>query len=150
MISHSPSPNGVDLLNDQDIIGILSSVRCIALVGASDDPERPSHYVMAYLQHRGYRVIPVSPRLAGETLLGETVYSDVTSIPTDIQLDMVELFINAQRVPAVAEQAIERPVKVVWMQLGVIDQISAQKLRQNDIVVAMNRCPKIEIPRLGL
>ena len=125
---------------------ILETVRTIALVGASDKPHRPSHEVMAYLQGRGYRVIPVNPRLAGKTLLGETVYADLASIPGTI--DMADLFLAPNHTDPVIDAAIDKGIPVVWMQIGVINETGASRAENAGISVVMDRCPKQEIPRL--
>lgn len=127
---------------------ILETVRTIALVGASDKPNRPSHEVMAYLQGRGYRVIPVNPRLAGGTVLGETVYGNLASIPDSI--DMVDLFLAPDRTDAVIDAAIERGIPVIWMQIGVINEEGAARAEKAGTTVVMDKCPKQEIPRLGI
>lgn len=127
---------------------ILESVRTIALVGASEKPHRDSHSVMAFLQGRGYRVIPVNPRLAGGQLLGEPVYPNITSIPDTI--DMVDLFLASHRVGPIVDEAIRKGVGVVWMQIGVIDEEAAQRAEDAGLKVVMDRCPKQEIPRLGV
>lgn len=122
---------------------ILQSVQTIALAGASEKTHRASHEVMAFLQERGYRVIPVNPRLAGTTLLRETVYDTVSSIPEPV--DMVDLFLASHRVAPVVEQSIEKGVSVVWMQLGVIHPEAASRAEAAGIKVVMDRCPKQEI-----
>ncbi|TBW54882.1 CoA-binding protein [Marinobacter halodurans] len=128
---------------------ILETVRTIALVGASEKPHRDSHTVMAFLQGRGYRVIPVNPRLAGGTLLGERVYPNITSIPDKI--DMVDLFLASHRVGAVVDEALRRSdAGVIWMQIGVIDEDAAARAESAGRQVVMDRCPKQEIPRLGV
>ncbi|PAV27064.1 hypothetical protein CF392_02695 [Tamilnaduibacter salinus] len=127
---------------------LLCRVRTIALVGASDKPNRPSHDVMAYLQGRGYRVIPVSPRLAGGELLGERVYRSLADIPEAV--DMADLFLAPDRVPPVVGEAIERHIPVVWMQIGVIHPDAAEQAEQAGLTVVMDRCPRQEIPRLGV
>ncbi|CAN0599713.1 unnamed protein product, partial [Ectocarpus sp. 12 AP-2014] len=127
---------------------ILSTVRTIALVGASDKSHRPSHDVMAYLQSRGYRMIPVNPKLAGQTLLGEIVYPDLHALP--VKPDMVELFLAPERTGPVIDAAIELEVPVVWMQIGVINEAGADKAEAAGLMVIMDRCPKQEIPRLGV
>ncbi|MDV3504711.1 CoA-binding protein [Marinobacter sp. M-5] len=127
---------------------ILSTVRTIALVGASDKSHRPSHDVMAYLQSRGYRMIPVNPKLAGQTLLGEIVYPDLHALP--VKPDMVELFLAPDRTGPVIDAAIELEVPVVWMQIGVINEAGADKAEAAGLMVIMDRCPKQEIPRLGV
>ena len=127
---------------------ILTKVRTLALVGASDKDHRDSYRVMAYLQGRGYRVIPVSPRLAGKKLLGETVYDSVSAIPDAI--DMVDVFLNPDRLAPVVDAAIASKAQVLWLQLGVINETEAARAEAAGMTVVMDHCPKIEIPRLGV
>ena len=127
---------------------ILEKVRTIALVGASEKTNRPSHEVMEYLQSKGYRLIPVNPRLAGKTLLGETVVADLASLPEPV--DMVELFLAPERTDPVIDAAIEQKIPVIWMQIGVINEAGAARAEEAGLTVVMNRCPKQEIPRLGV
>ncbi len=127
---------------------ILESVRTIALVGASEKTSRPSHEVMEYLQARGYRVLPVNPRLTGEKVLGETVYGDLASLPEPV--DMVDLFVAPERTDAIIDQAINLNIPVVWMQIGVINHSGAARAEAAGLTVVMDRCPKQEIPRLGI
>lgn len=132
----------------EEIRRILGEVRTIALVGASEKSHRPSHEVMAYLQGRGYRVIPVNPRLAGSTLLDETVYADLASIPDPV--DMADLFLAPERTDAVIDAAIARNIPVIWLQIGVINHEGAERAEAAGTRVVMDRCPKQEIPRLGI
>ncbi len=134
--------------NDQNLREILTSVRTIALVGASEKTNRPSHEVMEFLQHRGYRVIPVNPRLAGKQVLGETVYTDLASLPEPV--DMAELFLAPERTDAVIDQAIAENIPVLWLQIGVINEVGAARAETAGLKVVMDRCPKQEIPRLGI
>jgi predicted CoA-binding protein len=127
---------------------ILTSVRTIAVVGASDKPDRPAHGVMKFLQGKGFRCIPVNPRLAGQKLLGETVYAALTDIPEGI--DMVDLFMNSARVEPIVDQAIDTDATVVWMQLGVVNEAAAARARDAGLTVIMDHCPAIEWRRLGL
>ncbi len=127
---------------------ILESVRTIALVGASEKTNRPSHEVMEFMQAHGYRIIPVNPRLAGQTVLGETVYADIASVPEPV--DMVELFLAPERTDAIIDQAIELKVPVIWLQIGVINEAGAARAEAAGLAVVMDRCPKQEIPRLGI
>jgi predicted CoA-binding protein len=132
--------------SDSQILDILQQVRTIALVGASEKTSRPSHEVMHYLQQQGYRVIPVNPRLAGQQLLGETVFADLESLP--VAVDMADLFLAVQRTDAVIDQAIAMKIPVLWLQIGVINHQGADRARHAGMKVVMDRCPKMEIPRL--
>jgi predicted CoA-binding protein len=133
---------------DEYLRGILESVRTIAVVGASPRRERPSHGVMAYLQRRGYRTIPVNPNAAGGTINGERCYASLADVPEPI--DMVDVFRRPEAAAGVVDDAIAIGAKVVWMQLGVRDDDAAARAEARDLKVVMNRCPAIEIPRLGL
>lgn len=135
-------------MHDKDIADILQQVKTIALVGASDNTARPSYHVMNYLLDQGYQVIPVSPKLAGKTLLGQQGYAELTDIPYPI--DMVDVFRNADAAYAVAQDAIAIGAKVLWLQIGVINELAATLAADAGLKVVMDRCPKIEIPRLGL
>jgi predicted CoA-binding protein len=127
---------------------ILTGVRRIAVVGASPRRERPSHGVMAYLQRRGYRTFPVNPNAAGEMINGEICYAALAEVPEPI--DMVDVFRRSEAAGAAADAAIAVGAKVVWMQLGVRDEAAAARAEAHGLKVVMNRCPAIEIPRLGL
>jgi O-acetylhomoserine (thiol)-lyase len=126
---------------------ILSGTRTIALVGASSNWNRPSYFVMKYLQGKGYRVIPVNPGIAGKQLLGETVYANLRDIPE--QIDMVDVFRASDQVGPIVDDAIAIGAKTVWMQLGVRNDEAAEKAEEAGLEVVMNRCPKIEFGRLG-
>lgn len=135
-------------MDDETLTRILRRVRHIALVGASDKPERASYRVMAYLLAQGYRVTPVSPKLAGQTLLGQTVYATLAEVAQPI--DMVDVFRHADAAYEVAQQAIAVGASVLWLQLGVINPEASALAQAAGLQVVMDRCPKIEIPRLGL
>lgn len=137
-----------DGLNDDDIRDILGGVKTIALVGASDRPDRAAHGVMRFLQGRGFRVIPVSPRLAGQHLMGERVFATLADIPDKV--DMVDVFRRLDDVPGVVDEAIAVGADVVWLQLGLVDEDAAARARAAGLKVVMDRCPAIEMPRLGL
>jgi uncharacterized protein len=134
--------------SDAYLRDILTSVRTIAVVGASPRHERPSHRVMAYLQRRGYRAIPVNPNAVGTTINGETVYAKLADVPEPI--DMVDVFRRSEMAGGVVDEALAVGAKVVWMQLGVRDDDAAARAEAHGLQVVMNRCPAIEIPRLGL
>jgi predicted CoA-binding protein len=134
--------------SDAFLRDILTSVRTIAIIGASPRPDRPSHRVMAYLQRRGYRAIPVNPLAAGSTINGEACFARLADIEEPI--DMADIFRRSEFAGAAVDDAIAVGVKAVWMQLGVRDEAAAARAEAHGIVVVMNRCPAIEIPRLGL
>jgi O-acetylhomoserine (thiol)-lyase len=132
---------------DAKLRRILSTVRTIAMVGASSNWNRPSYFVMKYLQGKGYRVIPVNPGTAGQQQLGEKIYASLRDIPDKI--DMVDIFRASDQVDPIIDDAIAIGAKVVWMQLGVRNDAAAEKAEAAGIEVIMNRCPKIEFGRLG-
>ena len=135
------------LTRDQDIYDLLAETRTIAMVGASDRPDRPSYRVMAFLQSRGYRVLPVNPTITGEHVHGEYVWRELAQIGEPI--DMVDIFRRSDAAGAAVDQAILAGAKSVWMQLGVIDEAAAQRAEAAGLKVVMNRCPKIEHSRLS-
>ncbi len=131
---------------DEEIRDVLRDVRVIAMVGASPKWNRPSHFAMKYLQLKGYRVIPVNPANAGETILGEKVYASVRDVP--VPVDMVDVFRNSEAAGPITDEAIAVGARVVWMQLGVRNDAAAERARAAGLRVVMNRCPKIEYGRL--
>jgi predicted CoA-binding protein len=135
---------------DDTLRRILTETRTIALVGWSPNPARPSHGVARYLKARGYRVIPVNPGQAGVQALGEVVRASLAEISEPV--DMVDIFRRSEEAGAVVDAALAAlpGLKVIWMQLGVMDEAAAERARAQGVEVVMNRCPAIEIPRLGL
>jgi predicted CoA-binding protein len=137
-----------DHYSDDYLRGIFARVKTIAMVGASPRPDRPSNHVMAFLRRKGFRVIPVNPQAAGQTIHGETVVAGLSDIAAPI--DMVDIFRRSDQVAPVVDEAIAKHAKIIWMQLGVRDDQAAAKAEAAGIDVVMNRCPAIEMPRLGL
>ena len=135
---------------DDVVRGVLAGAKTIAVVGASPNPSRASHYVMAYLQSKGYRTIPVNPRAAGSEINGEEVYSRLADVPAPI--DMVDVFRNSSAARDVVDEAIAEQkrlgIRSIWMQLGVRNDAAARRAEAAGIAVVMDRCPKIEYPRL--
>lgn len=136
------------LRNDEDIAELLTEARTIAVVGASDRPDRPSYGVMNFLQEHGYRVIPVNPTITGERVHGEYVWRDLSQV--GLKVDIVDIFRNSEAAGDAVDEAIAAGAKAVWMQLGVINQDAAKRAEDAGLKVVMDRCPKIEIARLGL
>ena len=128
---------------------ILRSVKTIALVGASANEVRPSYFVMKYMIDKGYEVIPVNPGLAGQQLLGQTVYASLKDIPKPI--DMVDIFRNSEAAGPITEEALalEPRPSVIWMQLSVRNDAAAAKAEAQGVKVVMNRCPKMEYGKLS-
>lgn len=133
------------LTNPDDIAELLRGARTIALVGASDRPDRPSNRVMSFLQDHGYRVIPVNPMITGEHVHGEYVWRELGQIGEPI--DIVDIFRRSSEVGPIVDQAIAIGAKAVWMQLGVIDEVAAARAEAAGLKVVMDHCPKIEIMR---
>ena len=136
------------LTTDAEIKTLLESARTVALVGASDRPDRPSWRVMASLQAHGYRVIPVNPQITGEHVHGEFVFRDLDQLGDPI--DIVDIFRRSDAAGEVVDQAIAIGAKAVWMQLGVINHEAAARAEAAGLQVVMDRCPAIDIPRLGV
>ena len=136
------------LTSNEDIADLLSNAKTIALVGASDRPDRASYGVMKYLQDHGYRVIPVNPQLTGEHVHGEFIWRELAQIGEPI--DIVDIFRKSEDAGEIVDQAIAVGAKAVWMQLGVINAEAAARAEAAGLKVVMDRCPKIEIARLGV
>jgi len=136
------------LTNDEEIAELLAGARTIAMVGASDRPERASHGVMRALQAHGYRVIPVNPNITGEHLNGEFVWRELSQI--GVPIDIVDIFRRSDAAGEAVDQAIATGAKAVWMQLGVIDEAAAERAEAAGLRVVMDRCIKIEMLRLDI
>ena len=139
------------LYSDDAIRRILHDVETIAMVGASPNWNRPSNFTMKYLREKGYRMIPVNPRAAGQEILGETVHASLAEVPGAI--DMVQIFRNSEAAGPITDDAIavaaEKGIKVIWMQLEVRNDAAAARAEAAGLEVIMDRCPKIEFGRLN-
>ena len=133
---------------DHHLRKILQRTKTIAIIGVSANPVRPSYFVARYLGLKGFRVIPVNPGLAGQTLLGETVHADIPDIPDDV--DMVDIFRRSDAVPPIVDKALARwpLLQTIWMQIGVEHAEATAKAEARGVDVIQNRCPKIEYQRL--
>ena len=126
------------LTRDEDIKALLEGVRTIAMIGASDRPDRPSYGVMAFLQRQGYRVIPVNPQITGEHVHGEFVFRELSQIGEPI--DMVDIFRRPMAAGEAVDEAIAAGARAVWMQLGVINAEAAARAEAAGLAVVMDRC----------
>lgn len=136
------------LTTDAEIKTLLESARTIAMIGASARPDRPSYGVMKRLQDHGYRVIPINPQITGEHVHGEFVYRELSQV--GVPIDIVDIFRRPQAAGEAVDEAIASGAKAVWMQLGVINEDAAARAEAAGLKVVMDRCPAIEIPRLGV
>ena len=136
------------LTSEREIYDLLAETRTIAVVGASDRPDRPSYGVMRFLQEWGYRVFPVNPQITGERIHGEFVWRELSQIGEPI--DMVDIFRRPMAAGEAVDEAIAAGAKSVWLQIGVINEEAAARAEAAGLKVVMNRCPKIDIPRLGV
>jgi predicted CoA-binding protein len=132
---------------DPDVRTLLTTTRTWAVVGCSPDPHRDSHRIAALLKRRGFTVIPVNP--AAEDILGERCYPSVAAIPEDVTVDVVDVFRRSAAAGEHVDEAIARGARGVWLQLGVIDHDAAARARDAGLLVVMDRCPAIELPRLA-
>lgn len=138
------------IYSDAHLQEIFDRTRVLAIVGASANPARPSHYVGQFLRRQGYRVIAVNSGLAGQQMFGEEVYASLGDIPKEIAVDFVDVFRRSDYVAQITDDALTHlpQLRTIWMQLGVIDEDAALKAEAAGIDVVMNRCPMIELPRL--
>ncbi|MEO8547832.1 MAG: CoA-binding protein [Sphingomicrobium sp.] len=134
------------LTRDEDIAELLAGARTIAMVGASDRPDRPSYGVMKFLQSHGYRVLPVNPQITGEHLQGEFVWRELSQIGEPI--DIVDIFRRPDAAGEAVDQAIAVGAKAVWLQLGIVNEEAAERAEAAGLKVVMDHCIKIEILRL--
>ena len=136
------------LTRDEDIKELLTEARTIAVFGCSDRPDRPSYGVAAFLQRHGYRIIPVNPQITGERVHQEFVWRELSQV--GVPIDIVDIFRRPLAAAEAVDQAIAVGAKAVWLQLGIVNEEAAAKAEAAGLKVVMDRCPKIEIPRLGV
>jgi predicted CoA-binding protein len=136
-----------DRYDDSYLRKILRETKTIAMVGLSANWNRPSFFAAKYLLDRGYKVIPVNPAAAGQEILGQKVYASLDELPQKV--DMVDIFRNSEAAGPITDEAIKHGAKVVWMQLGVVNDAAAKRAEDAGLKVVMNRCPKIEHSRLA-
>ena len=136
------------LTSNQDIADLLTNARTVAVIGASDRPERASYGVMRAMQDHGYRVLPVNPQITGEHVLGEFVWRELAQV--GVPIDIVDIFRRPDAVADAVDQAIFAKAKAVWMQLGVINEEAAAKAEAAGLKVVMDRCIKVELARLQI
>lgn len=140
-----------DIYSDQHVADVLAAAKSFAVVGASANPVRPSYFVMKYLLAKGYQVVPVNPGQAGGKILGQTVAGTLADISQP--MDVIDIFRNSQAALEITRQAIQLKdrlqIKVIWMQLGVMNLDAAKEAEAQGLTVIMNRCPKIEYGRLS-
>ena len=133
-------------MKDEELKEILTHYKIVAVVGISSKEDRPSYSVASYLKSKGYRIVPVRPD--GDIILGEKVYPNLHEIPEEIEVDVVDVFRKSEEVPPVADEAIRRGAKVLWMQEGVINKEAGKKAEKAGLKVVMDRCMKKEHQRL--
>ncbi len=140
----------IDGLSDETIRDILLNVRTIAVVGASPNPARPSNEILQFLTNEGFETWPVNPGHAGALIHGRLVSARLADVPAKI--DMVDVFRNSKAAAGVVDDALalDPLPRVIWMQIGVVNEAAAQKARAKGVTVVMNRCPQVEMARLGI
>ena len=132
--------------DDNSLRSILERTRTIALVGYSANPDRASNEVAHFLNQVGYRIIAINPGLAGQMAFGNAVFAELTDVTEPV--DMVDVFRKAEDTPAIARQAVAVGAKTLWLQLGVVSEESKKIVSDAGMSFVMDRCPKIEWPRL--
>ena len=136
----------VSMPSDDELRSILGEARTIAVVGLSSNPERPSNEVAEFLQSRGYRIVPINPN--EPEVLGERAYASLPDVPEEIRIDVVDLFRRAEHTPEVAEQAVARGAKVLWLQEGIANDDARRIGEDAGLTVIMGVCIKKQQQRL--
>lgn len=133
---------------DDELRALLTTARTIAVVGASNDPKRPSHDTIETLVAKGYEVFPVNPSLAGKTVHGRIAFESLTAIGRP--MDIIDIFRKSADAGPVVDEAIATGARCVWMQLGIVNEAAAERARAAGLTVVMDRCIGIEIGRLKI
>jgi predicted CoA-binding protein len=133
-------------MKDEEFKEILFKCKTVAVVGISPKEDRPSYIVASYLKSHGYRILPVRPE--GDMILGERVYHSLMEIPKEIDVDAADIFRRSEDIPPIVDEAIQRGVKVIWMQEGIINEEARVKAEKAGLKVVMDRCMKKEHQRL--
>jgi predicted CoA-binding protein len=134
-------------MNEPDGMRGMLDATTIAVVGLSSDPAKPSHYVSEYMQHAGYRILPVNPALEGAEILGEKSYASLAELP--VRPDVVNVFRLPRAIPAIVDEMLALGLKALWVQLGIVNLEAARKAEAGGIHVAMDRCIMVEHRRSG-
>jgi len=138
--------NGVTVPEDRELRALLGDAHTVAVVGLSSNPDRPSNSVASYLQEHGYRIVPVNPR---ETeVLGERAYASLLDIPSDVRVDVVDVFRRAEETPAVARDAVRIGARVLWLQDGIVNEDAYRIASEAGLDVIMGVCIRNTIRRL--
>lgn len=124
----------------------FNKIKTICVLGLSDNPERPAYSVSQYMQRQGFEIIPVNPR--GESVLGQKGYQSIKDIPQEIAIDMANFFVRAENVPPLVEEALQRGIKLIWLQSGIVSQEAARLAREKGAEIIMDRCVKV-VHKLG-
>ena len=132
-------------MNEPEVIRNMLSLKTIAVVGLSEDPFKPSHSVSAYMQSRGYRILPINP--SADTILGEPCYPSLSALP--LKPDLVNVFRLPKFLPAIVDEMIALDLKNLWVQLGIRNPEAAATAEAAGISTVMDRCILIEHQRLG-
>jgi predicted CoA-binding protein len=130
------------------VLELLKRAKTIAVVGLSDDPEKPSYSVSKYLQSRGYRIVPVNPKLSEWS--GEKAYASLSEAAKAEKIDIVDVFRCSDAVPAIVDEVLALGIPALWLQEGVVHEEAAEKARQAGVVVVMDKCILKEHRRYGL
>ncbi|GAC1419862.1 MAG: CoA-binding protein [Acidobacteriaceae bacterium] len=134
-------------MNEPDVVRSMLAGRVIAVVGLSEDPGKPSHYVSEYMQKVGYRILPVNPGLAGAEVLGEASYDSLKQLP--VRPDVVNVFRLPKAIPAIVDEMLELGLKNIWVQQGIVNADAARRAEEGGIAVVMDRCIMVEHRRAG-